>query len=239
VRRTPPLFFFVVSALGCGSSPPPKAPPSQAVPTDAAASTDQTPDQAPPTPADDAPSPLPKACADPAAALCTPPGRFVERLCDKAHQDVALALLTRGTPFTRLYLRGKLDELLFDEEVLALRFHAPSKTGMVVGSGAGTYDVLRWDGSCATGIEAEAITQTRPPNPRSARVKWHRIEPKAQDVLIAGSDAVKRAHAKRGKECRGAMTGDVSAACEKADAALGDAVVAYLRGGGSLPPVEF
>jgi hypothetical protein len=70
-------------------------------------------------------------------------------------------------------------------------------------------------------------------------VKWHRIEPKAQDVLIAGSQAVKRAHAKRGKECRGAMTGDVSAACEKADAALAEAVVAYVRGGGSLPVVEF
>ena len=163
----------------------------------------------------------------------------MERLCDKAHQDVALALLTRGTPFTRLYLRGKLDELLFDEEVLALRFHAPSKTGMVVGSVAGTYDVLRWDGSCATGVEAEAITRTRPPSPRAARVKWHRIDPKAQDVLIAGSEAVKRAHSKRGKECRGAMIGDVSAACEKADAALGEAVVAYLRGGGNLPQVEF
>jgi hypothetical protein len=147
--------------------------------------------------------------------------------------------MTRGTPFTRLYLRGRLDELFFDEEVLALRFHAPSKTGMVVGNGTGTYDVLRWDGSCATGVEAEAITLTRPPNPRAARVKWHRIDPKAQDVLIAGSEAVKRTHAKRGKECRGAMTGDVSAACEKADAALGEAVVAFLRGGGSLPAIEF
>jgi hypothetical protein len=171
--------------------------------------------------------------------VCTPPSLFVDRLCDKAHQDVALALLRAGTSFTRLYLRGRLDELMFDEEVLALRLHSPSKTGMVVGSGRGTYDVLRWDGSCATGVEAEAVTQTRPPSPRAARVKWHRIAPKAQDALIAGSEAVKRAHARRGRECRGAMTGDVSAACERADAVLGEAVVDYLRRGGTLPEVAF
>ena len=31
------------------------------------------------------------------------------------------------------------------------------------------------------------------------------------------------------------MSGDVSAACEKADAALVQAIVEYVRGGGSLP----
>ena len=36
---------------------------------------------------------------------------------------------------------------------------------MVVGSGAGTYDVLRWDGSCSTGVEAEMISKTRPGRP--------------------------------------------------------------------------
>jgi hypothetical protein len=49
---------------------------------------------------------------------------------------------------------------------------------------------------------------------------------------------VKQAHAKRGKECKGAMSGDVSAACEKADDALVGAVVDYVRSGGSLPPVS-
>jgi hypothetical protein len=35
------------------------------------------------------------------------------------------------------------------------------------------------------------------------------------------------------------MTGDVSAACEKADALLSEAVVDYVRHGGRLPAVEF
>jgi hypothetical protein len=49
---------------------------------------------------------------------------------------------------------------------------------------------------------------------------------------------VKRAHAKRGKECQGAMSGDVSAACLKSDQALVEAVVDYVRDGGALPPPD-
>lgn len=150
-------------------------------------------------------------------------------------QDVALALFSKETPFTRLYLRGKLDELAFDEEVLALRFHLPQKGGMVVGSGNGTYDVLRWDGTCSRGVEAEMLVRAPPGRPRSAHIQWHRIGSAMQDALIAGSDSVKRAHAKRGKECQGASTGDVSKSCEVADQALVDAVTDYVRTHGGLP----
>ena len=231
--------IFVIACVACGGSAPAKAPaPASASQHDTPISSD-APEPASTSSPTAMPGALPSACVDPSSNVCTPPNRFVERVCDKPHQDVALALLRGGTPFTRLYLRGRLDELLFDEEVLALRFHAPSKTGMVVGNGTGTYDVLRWDGSCANGVEAEAVTRSRPPNPRSARVKWHRISPSLQDSIVASSEDVKRAHAKRGKECRGAMTGEVSAACEKADAALAHAVVEYLRNGGTMPLVEF
>jgi hypothetical protein len=178
---------------------------------------------------------IPNACERKAGDLCTPPANFTERLCAKPHQDVALVLFGKATPFTRLYLKAKLDELAFDEEVIALRFHAQPKGGMVVGSGNGTYDVLRWDGTCSTGVEAEVFTRSRPPSPRAARLKWHRVSEQIQSALLASSDAVKRAHTKRGKECKGAMTGDVSAACEKADAALVEAIVSYVRSGGELP----
>jgi hypothetical protein len=167
-----------------------------------------------------------------------PPSDFVERLCAKPHADAALALFAPSAPFTRMYLRGRLDELSGDEEVLVLRFHAQQKGGMVVGSGGGTYDFLRWDGSCSTGIEAEAVTRTKPARPKTAHVQWHRIATKTQDALIAASDAVKRAHARRGKECKGAMSGDVSAACAHADDALVSAVVDYVRSGATLPPIE-
>jgi hypothetical protein len=59
-----------------------------------------------------------------------------------------------------------------------------------------------------------------------------------QEALLAGSEAVKRAHTKRGKECQGATSGDVSASCAKADSALVDAVVDYVRSGGSIPEPE-
>lgn len=70
---------------------------------------------------------------------------------------------------------------------------------------------------------------------KAAHVQWHRLSNAAQNALISGSDAVKNAHAKRGKECKGAMSGDVSAACQKADQAMVDAIVDYVRGGGTLP----
>jgi len=185
------------------------------------------------TPTDD--PGLPSECADPAAPVCTPPADFADRLCDKPHQDVALSLLARGTPFSRGYLRGNLDELGFDEEVLIVHFHAPQKGGIVVGSNLGTYDVLRWDGTCSRGVEAEMITKAEPASPKVARIRWNRMGARTQDALVAASDAVKRARAKRGKECKGAMTGEVSATCDKADDALTNAVVDYVRSGGALP----
>jgi hypothetical protein len=217
-------------ASGGGSASAPSSDPAAAPGSSAASVADSTPAPAP------APAHLPTACADASAEVCTPASDFVDRLCARPHTDAALALFGKTTPFTRLYLRGKLDELVFDEEVLALRFHAQPKNGIQVGSGAGSYDVLRWDGTCSMGIEAEMITRTRPPRPKTAHVPWHRLGDKTQDALVAGSEAVKRAHARRGKECMGAMSGDVSAACQKADDALVDAVVEYVRGGGALPP---
>jgi hypothetical protein len=164
-----------------------------------------------------------------------PPRDFVERLCAKPHQGAALALFAHDTPFSRVYVRGRVDELGADEEVMVLRFHAPQKGGIVVGTNSGSYDLLRWDGSCSMAIEAEVISRTHPPRAATAHVQWHRISARVQDALIASSDAVKRAHARRGKECKGAMSGDVSAACEKADNALVGAVVDYVRSGGALP----
>jgi hypothetical protein len=191
-----------------------------------------------PAPPAEPPSALPSRCANASSDLCVPPPAFAERLCTKPHQDVALALFAKSSPFTRLYLKGRVDELAFDEEVLAVRLHEQAKGGMIVGSGNGTYDVLRWDGSCAMGVEVEVFTRARPPRPRTAHIQWHRVGEATQNALIASSEAVKHAHARRGKECKGAMTGDVSAACEKADASLVEAIATYVRAGGELPAAD-
>ncbi len=218
----------------CGGSAPAAAAPVTPPPPATSAPSSDAPVAAAEPPAS-SPAHLPGACANPAAPVCTPPGDFVERLCAKPLQDVALALFSKDTPFTRLYLRGRLDELAFDEEVLALRFHGQPKGGMVIGNGSGTYDVLRWDGTCSRGVEAEVLGRTAPPRPRSANVQWHRIGATTQDALIARSDSVKKAHARRGKECQGATSGDVSKSCEAANQALIDAIVDYVRTRGGLP----
>lgn len=229
------LFVGVAACGGGQSHPADPAPTATQAATSAAAPTPtSTPTTGTSTPTD-APAGIPTACANPSAPTCTPPGDYVDRLCAKPHQDIALALFSKATPFTRVYLRGKLDELSLDEEVLAVRYRAAPKGGVMVGNSTGTYDVLRWDGSCSTGVEAEMVSRSRPGKPRTSGVKWHRVSTRIQDALIAASDAVKRAHAKRGKECKGAMSGDVSVGCEKADQGLTDAVVDYVREGGTVP----
>jgi hypothetical protein len=82
------------------------------------------------------------------------------------------------------------------------------------------------------------ITKAKPASPKVARVRWNRMGARTQDALVAASDAVKRARTRRGKECKGAMTGEVSATCDKADDALTNAVVDYVRAGGALPPPD-
>ena len=236
-RATVVMLVVVSVAGGCGASKPPE--PSTASASASTTTSDAGPASAPAASTDpDAPVAIPTACTAGSTDVCTPDGDFVERLCAHVNQTAALALFAKATPFTRLYLKGKVDELVFDEEVLALRAHLQAKGGIQVGSGSGSYEVLRWDGSCSRAVEAEMLTKSRPPKPKTARVVWHRIDAPVQDAVIGASDAVKKAHAARGKECKGAMSGDVTASCERADAALVDAVVQYVRGGGSLPPIR-
>jgi hypothetical protein len=221
----------VFCLLACGGSTASQSGPSSPPVPAPAADTASGPPADPPPPS----ASLPTVCADKAADVCTPPSSFVERLCTKPHQEVALALFANSTPFSRLYLKGKLDELVYDEEVLALRYHPVPKNGIQVGSSSGSYDVLRWDGSCSMAVDAEMLTKNKPPQPRTAHLQWHRLSDRSQTALVASSETVKRAHSKRGKECKGAMSGDVSAGCEKADTALVQAIVEFVRGGGSLP----
>ena len=205
-------FLAFISVPACGGAghalPEPAAAPSSSeapAPSSSALSGPQEP--AP------APRHLPTACAD-SSATCTPPGDFVERLCVTPMQDVALALFAKETPFTRLYLKGRLDELDFDEEVLALRFTAPRRAGWSSVAGTVLSTCFAGMGRVRAASRPRCSVRSRPARPRSAHVQWHRVGSAFQDALIAGSEAVKRAHAKRGKECQGAMSGDVSKACE-------------------------
>jgi hypothetical protein len=191
------------------------------------------------------PADLPTACASTTGELCTPPNEFVDRLCDRNYADAALSLFAKSSPFTRVFLRGKVEAwyagggassrevLAFDEEVLVLRFRSPNSGGIIVNDNGGSYDVLRWNGNCFT-LDGGEVTAKRPPKPRTAPIQFHRLDDKTQNALLENT-AVRAAYAKRGKECKGATSGEVTTACVRADDALSAAVVDYVRGGGTLP----
>jgi hypothetical protein len=233
VREVPLLFL-----CACASSPAPApapAPASDPAPASAAASD--------PAPAADvgaaaAATQLPAACAPTEGNVCTPPSDFVDRLCNGFFPDAALALFARDTPFTRGYLARNVDgwytsgatvraKLDFDEEVLVVRFRAPPKNGIIVGGSGGSYDVMRWDGRCYS-LEASELTLKHPPRAKHPPIPFNRLGSRMRDALLA-NDRVKGANERRGKECKGVTTGDVSLACVRADTALGDAIVDYVR----------
>lgn len=176
--------------------------------------------KAPPTPSESAAAPppgIPTTCAKD-DAICVPDAGFVKRLCDASYPDVALVLLGKGTPFTRVYLRGEIDGWNAER-----------------GAGGG-YLVMRWDGNCYTVDEGE-VTTKEPPTARHAPIPWRFYGERTKDALLQ-SPEVLAAYQRRGKECKGATSGEVSRACEHADAALSAAVVGEVRGGKAVPTPE-
>jgi hypothetical protein len=188
---------------------------------------------------------VPTKCASPEAAVCAPDGAFVKRMCNGSFPDVALVLMAKDTPFVRMYMTGDVDgwnadgganaraRLRFDEEMLVLRRRTPPANSIVVGSGGGGYLVMRWDGNCYT-LEDQELTTKKPPTPKYAPIPWRLFAEPTKNALLE-SPKVLAAYQKRGKECKGASSGDVSRACETADAALSSAIVAEIRGGLAIP----
>ncbi|MEI9949384.1 MAG: hypothetical protein WDO74_10475 [Pseudomonadota bacterium] len=98
----------------------------------------------------------------PTASLrCVPPPGWVQRLCEDVYPDVALNMFKPGTRWKRLYMLARAepfnasggasllgDKLERGEEVIALK-RRDNDGAMQVGDNAG-YDVLRWNGACAT-----------------------------------------------------------------------------------------
>jgi hypothetical protein len=187
---------------------------------------------------------VPKECVK-GIELCVPARAFVKKLCNGNYPGVSLYLFANSSPWGRGYLRGRAKAwnasggasdntwLEFDEEVLVLAVRKANLGGMQVSGAGDSYDALRWDGSCVT-LSSEEVTLDRPPSPKSAKVEWRFLDDNIQEALRADS-AVNDAYLVRRKECKGAVSGDVSLKCVKADEKLSDAIVSYLRKGGSLP----
>jgi hypothetical protein len=250
------LVLSVPFSAACGGAPAPSASSaSESSPEDgpaaghAAAKPEPAAAEQKPQNAEDAAArQIPTACAGGSESkLCLPPPAFVKRLCAGSFPDVALALFAKGSPFTRGYLSRDTEawdasggasasaKLLFEEEVLLLSHRVPDTGGMVVsGAGGGGYDVLRWDGSCAS-LMSEEVRLRPPGKAKHALIRWKSLDQKMRDALEADEKVGKVAEERR-KECKGGTMGGVTPQCEKVDKKLTAAVVAYLRNGGALPP---
>lgn len=177
--------------------------------------------------------------------LCLPDQKFSKRMCNSSSPSLALYLFGNGFGFTRGYLTRKTQAwnaaggasdnsfLEFDEEVLLLVERGGDSSGMQVSGAGGGYEALRWNGSCVT-LAKEEVTLEKPPAPKAAKVEWRFLDDNVQAALREDS-TINAAVSKRRKECKGAVSGDVSLACVKADDKLTQSLVEYLRKGGKLP----
>ena len=127
---------------------------------------------------------LPDHCAH-GKRECVPPPGWVQRLCEDVYPDVALNMFKPGTRWKRLYMLARADpfnasggaSLLGDklergEEVIALK-RRDNNGEMQVGDNAG-YDVLRWNGACAT-IHDGDFTRTPPREIVHSKIEWRRL----------------------------------------------------------------
>ena len=189
---------------------------------------------------------VPTSCEGGSSQPCLMSPKFVKRLCAGTNPDLALALFSKDTPWTRAYVAVRQadpfnglggpssdQKLLFEEELLVLYERKPDMGGMSVSGVGASYALLRWDGTCAT-LDAREVTLRRPPKPGHANVPWRRLDDASRNALMA-DDRVAKIAAERKKECKGATMGDVSAKCEKAEKELNLRVVEAVRNGARVP----
>jgi hypothetical protein len=186
---------------------------------------------------------LPTECYTP-GEQCLPPPDFVDRLCKAANVGTAVRLFAKSSPFTRAYVRmrevralnlrgGPSSDLplTFAEEVLLLARHGGSEDIQV--SGGGGYDVLRWDGTCAT-LSTDEIVTRLPAPPRHAPFAWKYLDDSVQEVLLKNA-AIRSARATERKRCHATSDAELSPSCRDAAERLNDYVVSAIRSGLELP----
>lgn len=258
--RASSFLGLALFACACGSGqqgiPPdgPEAPPEQGDPNwdtgeEQAQWTSEKPQKkkksAPPQEDSDK---IPTECSKYSAATCVPAGKWVSRLCADVFADVALFMFQSGTPWQRMYLTRETDavnasggasvvgKLAFDEEVLVLRHRQAGVDDIQVGSGNGSYDALRWDGSCVS-LEGEEVTSNHPPAAKTSRIEWRWLGEDIQAALRADK-TVNDTFLARKKECKGVTMGAVSKKCEMLDKKLIEVTAAFVRGTSGLPQPE-
>lgn len=242
------LLLPLLLVIGCGSGAPPPAAEPKAEPAAASSPAEGATASADDRKAEEDARKIPEACAGDDGA-CVMPRAFVARMCAKVYPELALYFFQKGSPWRRAYvavrevapfngLNGPSAEekLVFEEELLVLSEKKVDTGGMQVSGAGSTFDVLRWDGTCAT-MSAEELRFAVPPKPKHATITWRFLEDPTQNALLQHEKLAKVAEERR-KECKGATMGNVSAKCEKADKVLNQLIVEAVRGGTSVPLPE-
>lgn len=186
---------------------------------------------------------VPTRCAKP-GSICSPEPRFVKRLCNGKYPSLGLYLFSNPA-WTRGYLTRRTQAwnasggasesgwVDFDEEVLILYARVADAGGMQVSGAGGSYDALRWDGSCIT-LQSEEVTLSKAPAPKYPAIDFRYLDDDTQAALRQ-DEKVNKAWQARRAECKGVTSGDVSLKCVKADDHLTKTVIGYVRGGGRIP----
>jgi hypothetical protein len=243
------LALPLVVVLGCGSKTP-KADEPKTESSKPGSKAESVPDAAAGEKfkAEEDSKKVPDACADGDQAACVMPKGFVQRMCSssKAYPELALVFFQKGSPWRRAYVAVKEaapfhgfsgvsseEKLVFEEELIVLAEKKVDTGGMQVSGAGSSYDLLRWDGTCAT-LSAEEVRFIAPAKPKHATIPWRILEDATQEALRQ-NEALANTAAERKKECKGATMGTVSAKCEKADRKLNDLIFEAVRGGTAVP----
>jgi hypothetical protein len=175
--------------------------------------------------------------------FCFPPSDFVESLCGNKYPGIAIVWFGKGTPWIRRYVKLPVVEprnttggpssdakLTWGEEVLVLKQHGGG--GNVQVSGAVDYDVLRWDGTCASMSDLE-MTASAPGMPKNAPIIWKFLDSNVQVALLKDAD-IEKSQSAEAKAC-GGKSASGGFACVRAGRNLNSAIVAAVRKGIELP----
>lgn len=252
LRRS--LCLFATMLAGCSAPPSapvvaPEPPRASAPSVEVAAAEVETraaperAEKAKSAPTISRPRELPTACAGD-GDICTPPRAFSQWLCKSTRPNLALTMFRASSPWTRAYVRQDMEawyasarrsrprQLRYAEEVIIVGNRAQRSPGAVQISGMGSYDVLRWDGSCVSLMEGE-LSFIRPSTPDVATIDWRRLEHPITDAFEMNPKIAYR-NQKRRKDCKGFGEQAVTR-CERAELGLSRMIAEYVRGGGEFP----
>lgn len=177
---------------------------------------------------------------------CYPPEDFVSLLCQRKYPGVAVRMFERSAPWQRGYIKVKdvapinshggpsaSTRLEFLEEVVILRMR-PNKYREMVADMPNSFDVFRFDGTCATLAEDEFMTKKPVLPPRYAPFVWSQIDPAIRRALAQDSK-VEKARLDQTELCHGTILTGGSGACKEATQKLARAILLTTSHGSPLP----